>query len=148
MQQILALIVLMLMIYGCGKFMFSGSSSNTPPQPTPSKQVQSVPFYTAEQKKEMTNGFNQVMSDVLKPLYAGCSFKGLEQVTVYVSDDWQNFSAEQKKGVIDRVFKVYAGMLSVRNMKTITHSMKIKFVLKSSNSVVGSWDSYSGITVY
>lgn len=151
MQAILATIALAVIFY-FGKLLFFGASSEvkpvqTPPAQMPPAQVQSVPFYTAEQEKEMTSGFHQVMSDVLKPLYAGCSFKGLEQATVYVSDDWQNFSAEQKKGIIDRVFKIYAGMLSVRNMKTIIQSMEIKFVLKSSNAVVGSWDSYRGVVV-
>ena len=148
MQQILALIVLVMMVYGCGKFVFRDSKSDNTLPPAPPQQTQPVYLYTTEQKNEMVNGFNLVMSDVLKPLYAGCYFNGLESVKVYVTDDWQQFNAEQKKNIIDRVFRIYAGMLSARNFKTIIQSMEIQFVLKSTNKVVGSWDSHNGVRVY
>ena len=147
MQAILAIIALAVIFY-FGKFLFFGTPSEVKPVQTPPAQTQSVNLYTAEQEKEMTNGFNQVMSDVLKPLYLGSSFKGLEQVKVYITDDWNGFSIEQKKEIVDKVFKIYAGMLSVRNLKTIIQSMEIQFVLKSTDKSVGSWDSYRGITVY
>lgn len=148
MHIIFWLMVIVMTVYGCGKVMFRDSKSDNALPPAQPAQVQHVRLYTVEQEKEMVDGFNLVMSDVLKPLYAGCSFNGLEQVKVYVADDWKQFNTEQKKGIIDRVFRIYAGMLSVRNFKTIIQSMEIQFVLKSSDKTVGSWDSYNGIKVF
>ena len=48
MQQILALIVLVMMVYGCGKFVFRGSKSDNTLPPAPPAQVQPVYLYTTE----------------------------------------------------------------------------------------------------
>ena len=113
------------------------------------QQEQAQESQDNKQLPEMRTSFNKVMSDTLSPLYAGSSINAFEWVEVYVDPMvWASFNEEQQKAIIERVARVYSGMLGARDIQSFNSDMlRIYFKDNNTKETLGEWSGISGASV-
>ncbi len=121
------------------------------PKDVPQQQhnTVSVPLYSPvsnEQIQEMRTSYNQVLSDTLRPIYAGSAIRNEHWVNVYVNSLWYELNKGQKIEVVNRCKNTYVGMLGARGIK-IDHNPLCVFInFKENEKILAKWTTL-GVTI-
>lgn len=94
---------------------------------------------------EMIASFNKVESNNnWSGLYAGIKGNSLDNVKIYVTDQWSYVSKDVKLGYIKHASELWFGMAGARGEKMNGRHVRIEFVHDLSERTVATWDDTWG----
>lgn len=128
-------------------------TSNKEPRPQsnakvtlPVDKVAPAPVVSNEQIQEMRTTYNQVLSNTLKPVYAGCAIRNENWINVYVNSLWYELNKGQKTEFITRCKNIYAGMLGARGIKIDFNAVNIFINFSGNEKILGKWSTF-GVSI-
>ena len=102
----------------------------------------------AKKLPEFRDAFNTVMSNTIGPIYSGCRIDSFSLANIYIKPAWYTLTEEQRTVIIDRVIKIYYGMIGARSIKSMQNqNVYMYFVDPVSEKQVGKWDYISGSSI-
>lgn len=133
-------------ITGCG----DSSEKKAPPrEATEETKAKYTNYGSNEKLEELGNAFNMVFSkNVYKFAYSGMSWEKPDTLLVYVNENWDLMSEDQKIGMIETAVKSWAGMCGARGIKLETDMFEVKIINQYSNRKVGKWGYVLGSRVF
>lgn len=137
MRKILAILILALVICGCG-----GSDK----KPVQQKPTVVYSTYSNEQLQEMRTAYRQVLTNTLKPICVNADIKNEHWVNVYVNSLWYELNKGQKTEFITRCKNTYAGMLGARGLTFDFNKVNIFINLNSNEKILGKWSTF-GVSI-
>ena len=112
------------------------------------KQEEHQKIEDGKKLPEFREAFNTVMSNTIGPIYSGCRIDAFNSAYIYINPDWYTLTEEQRKVIIDRVIKVYNGMIGARKIQSMQNkNVYMYFVDPVSEKEVGKWDYISGASI-
>lgn len=114
----------------------------------PSKKF-GTDYKSQEKLKEMITAINLIFSkNVFNFAYDGCQWKSPDTLIIYVNENWNLMSKDQKIGMINIAINSWAGMCGVRDIKLDEDSFEVRFIHSLSNREVGKWGGFRGTRVF